>query len=82
MLEHIPLYRFNEYGLDGGPAAKALGPKYDVFAKRVQSQVTMQLPDIEVRISHCFPLPLCVCFSFSVVPSNFDECLKRYRTIK
>ncbi|KAG2713583.1 hypothetical protein I3843_04G174700 [Carya illinoinensis] len=30
---------FNEYGLDGGPAAKALGPKYDVFAKRVQSQV-------------------------------------------
>ncbi|KAG6658762.1 uncharacterized protein LOC122306128 [Carya illinoinensis] len=40
---------FNEYGLDGGPAAKALGPKYDVFAKRVQSQVTMQLPDIEVK---------------------------------
>ncbi|XP_018825204.1 uncharacterized protein LOC108994439 [Juglans regia] len=40
---------FNEYGLDGGPAAKALGPKYDAFAKRVQSQLTMQLPDIEVK---------------------------------
>lgn len=65
MLGHIPLYRFSEYGLDGGPAGKFLRPKYEVFAKRVQSQVTMQLPDIEVRISLFCPLPLCLFLIFS-----------------
>lgn len=50
MLGFIPLYRFNEFGVDGGLAAKALGPKFDVFTKHVQSHVAMQVPDIEVRI--------------------------------
>ena len=49
----LPLYRFNDYGVDGGQASKALGPKFDVFTKRVQSHVAMQVPDIEVRISVC-----------------------------
>ncbi|KAE7997799.1 hypothetical protein FH972_002402 [Carpinus fangiana] len=40
---------FNEYGVNGGPAAKTLGPKFDVFTKRVQSHVAMQVPDIEVK---------------------------------
>lgn len=53
MLGFIHLYRFNEYGVDGGPAAKALGPKFDVFTKRVQSHVAIQVPDIEVRICVC-----------------------------
>ncbi len=58
----LPLYRFNDYGVDGGQASKALGPKFDVFTKRVQSHVAMQVPDIEVRICVC----VCVfCFSFN-----------------
>ncbi|GMY06890.1 hypothetical protein FCV25MIE_02129 [Fagus crenata] len=40
---------FNDYGVDGGQASKALGPKFDVFTKRVQSHVAMQVPDIEVK---------------------------------
>ncbi|XP_041004156.1 uncharacterized protein LOC121249520 [Juglans microcarpa x Juglans regia] len=39
----------NEYGVGGGMAAKALGPKFDVFLKHVQSQVAVQLPDIQVK---------------------------------
>jgi len=41
-------YRFNEFGVDGGPAAKALRPKFDAFTHRVHSQVGFQLPQIDV----------------------------------
>ncbi|KAL1351632.1 hypothetical protein HN51_015527 [Arachis hypogaea] len=41
--------QFNEYGVDGGPAAKALRPKIDTFIYRVQSQVGIQLPEIDVK---------------------------------
>ncbi|KAK7277532.1 hypothetical protein RJT34_22546 [Clitoria ternatea] len=41
---------FNEYGLDGGPAAKALRPKLDTFTNRVHFHVGFQLPDIELKI--------------------------------
>ncbi|CAL0316109.1 unnamed protein product [Lupinus luteus] len=40
---------FNEYGVDGGPAAKALKPKFDVFAYRVHSQLGFQLPEIDIK---------------------------------
>ncbi|XP_014512084.1 uncharacterized protein LOC106770793 [Vigna radiata var. radiata] len=41
---------FNEFGLDGGPAAKALRPKFDAFTHRVHSQVGFQLPQIDMKI--------------------------------
>ncbi|MED6199525.1 hypothetical protein PIB30_076731 [Stylosanthes scabra] len=41
--------QFNEYGVDGGPAAKALRPKIDNLVYRVQSQVGVQLPEIDVK---------------------------------
>ncbi|KAK7819174.1 hypothetical protein CFP56_040631 [Quercus suber] len=40
---------FSDFGLDGGPAAKAIGPKFDVFTKHVHSHVAVQVPDIEVK---------------------------------
>ncbi|KAF7818409.1 putative HR-like lesion-inducing protein precursor [Senna tora] len=40
---------FNEYGTDGGPAAKALRPKFDAFTHRVNSQVGFQLPEIDIK---------------------------------
>ncbi|KAL4596411.1 hypothetical protein ACB092_12G162500 [Castanea dentata] len=40
---------FSDFGLDGGPATKAIGPKFDVFTKHVHSHVAVQVPDIEVK---------------------------------
>ncbi|KAK7270328.1 hypothetical protein RIF29_23390 [Crotalaria pallida] len=40
---------FHEYGVDGGPSAKALKPKFDAFAHRVHSQVGFQLPEIDIK---------------------------------
>ncbi|KAF1866626.1 hypothetical protein Lal_00018010 [Lupinus albus] len=39
--------KFNEYGVDGGPAAKALTPKFDALRHRVHSQVGVQLPQFD-----------------------------------
>uniref|UniRef100_A0A2N9IJY8 Uncharacterized protein n=1 Tax=Fagus sylvatica TaxID=28930 RepID=A0A2N9IJY8_FAGSY len=49
ILTRLIVIWFNDYGVDGGQASKALGPKFDVFTKRVQSHVAMQVPDIEVK---------------------------------
>ncbi|GKV01872.1 hypothetical protein SLE2022_208400 [Rubroshorea leprosula] len=40
---------FNEFGVNGGPAAKALGPKFNVFASHVHSNVGIQLPQVEMK---------------------------------
>ncbi|KAJ4954500.1 hypothetical protein NE237_011283 [Protea cynaroides] len=40
---------FNEFGTDGGPAAKVLRPKYDVFTGHVSSQIGVQVPEIELK---------------------------------
>ncbi|PPD98509.1 hypothetical protein GOBAR_DD04469 [Gossypium barbadense] len=40
---------FNEFGVDGGPAAKELIPKLDLAKKHLSSQLHVNLPDIEVR---------------------------------
>ncbi|KAL9252576.1 hypothetical protein AKJ16_DCAP04271 [Drosera capensis] len=40
---------FNEFGVDGGPAAKALRPKFNVFSKHVSSQTGLELPPVQIR---------------------------------
>uniref|UniRef100_A0A6N2LMZ2 HR-like lesion-inducer n=1 Tax=Salix viminalis TaxID=40686 RepID=A0A6N2LMZ2_SALVM len=40
---------FNEFGVDGGPAAKALKPKFVVFTSHVQSHAGIQVPEIEIK---------------------------------
>ncbi|GER56952.1 HR-like lesion-inducing protein-related [Striga asiatica] len=40
---------FNEFGVDGGPAAKALKPKFNVFSKHVKTQIGIQLPHVEMK---------------------------------
>jgi len=55
------LYRYNEFGVEGGPSAKALKPKLDSFAHRIHSQVGFQLPEIDVSLSLSLSLsPLCL----------------------
>ncbi|XP_044484632.1 uncharacterized protein LOC123210375 [Mangifera indica] len=40
---------FNDFGVDGGPAAKELIPKLAVAKKRLSSTLGLAIPDIEVR---------------------------------
>ncbi|URD79005.1 Nicotiana lesion-inducing like [Musa troglodytarum] len=40
---------FNEFGVDGGPAAEALRPKYNVFMKHVSSHLGIVVPHIEMK---------------------------------
>ncbi|KAJ6931300.1 hypothetical protein NC652_014713 [Populus alba x Populus x berolinensis] len=40
---------FNEFGVDGGLAAKALKPKFGVFTSHVQSHAGIQVPEIEIK---------------------------------
>ncbi|KAK2455340.1 HR lesion-inducing protein-like protein [Trifolium repens] len=41
---------YNEFGVDGGPSAKALKPKIDTFAHQIHSQVGFQLPEIDIKL--------------------------------
>ncbi|XP_077226055.1 uncharacterized protein LOC143859237 [Tasmannia lanceolata] len=40
---------FNEFGDDGGPAAKVFKPKFDVFTNHVTSNLGVHLPEIEIK---------------------------------
>ncbi|OMO95517.1 HR-like lesion-inducer [Corchorus olitorius] len=40
---------FNEYGVDGGPAAKELMPKLELAKNHISSLLNVDLPDIEVK---------------------------------
>ncbi|KAK6161352.1 hypothetical protein DH2020_004733 [Rehmannia glutinosa] len=40
---------FNEFGADGGPAAKNLKPKFDVFSKHVTAQTGLQVPHVDMK---------------------------------
>ncbi|KAL6522738.1 hypothetical protein OROHE_016585 [Orobanche hederae] len=40
---------FNEFGADGGPAAKNLRPKFSIFSKHVTAQTGLQIPHVEMK---------------------------------
>ncbi|CAA2987345.1 HR-like lesion-inducer [Olea europaea subsp. europaea] len=40
---------FNEFGVDGGPAAKSLRPKFNVFSKHVKTHTGLELPHVEMK---------------------------------
>ncbi|KAK9140239.1 hypothetical protein Scep_009920 [Stephania cephalantha] len=40
---------YNEFGIDGGPAAKAFRPKYNVFTKHIISYMGLQVPAVDVK---------------------------------
>ncbi|OVA02438.1 HR-like lesion-inducer [Macleaya cordata] len=40
---------FNEFGVDGGPAAKALRPKFDAFTHHVTHNLGVQVPEVEIK---------------------------------
>ncbi|GMJ15217.1 hypothetical protein HRI_005190900 [Hibiscus trionum] len=45
----VHAYRFNEFGVDGGPAAKALKPKFNVFSKSVTSHTGLEVPEFDIK---------------------------------
>ncbi|XP_057489021.1 uncharacterized protein LOC130774990 [Actinidia eriantha] len=40
---------YNEFGIDGGPAAKSLSPKFNTFSDHVTTQTGLPLPDVEIK---------------------------------
>ncbi|KAF5452701.1 hypothetical protein F2P56_027670 [Juglans regia] len=40
---------FSDFGVDGGPAAKYLGPKFKVLSNHVSSETGLQLPEVEIK---------------------------------
>ncbi|EXB98154.1 hypothetical protein L484_008133 [Morus notabilis] len=40
---------FNEFGTDGGPAAKFLEPKFKVFSHHISTQTGFKVPEVEWR---------------------------------
>ncbi|KAJ0966622.1 hypothetical protein J5N97_023539 [Dioscorea zingiberensis] len=40
---------FNDFGVDGGPAAKALKPKYNLFINHITSHLGVNVPEIEMK---------------------------------
>ncbi|KAK8670917.1 hypothetical protein V6N13_037529 [Hibiscus sabdariffa] len=42
-------WQFNEFGVDGGPAAKALKPKFNVFSKSLTSHTGLELPEFDIK---------------------------------
>ncbi|KAK8623779.1 hypothetical protein V6N13_065142 [Hibiscus sabdariffa] len=40
---------FNGFGDDGGPAAKALKPKFNVFSKTVSVHTGVQVPEFDIK---------------------------------
>ncbi|KAB1227315.1 hypothetical protein CJ030_MR1G016827 [Morella rubra] len=43
---------FNEFAVDGGPAAKYLRQKFNVFFNHLTSQTGLQLPEVQVQIKN------------------------------
>lgn len=43
--------RFQEFGVDGGPTAKSLSPKFHVFSKHVTTNTGLQVPDFEIKLA-------------------------------
>nr|GEU71408.1 HR-like lesion-inducer [Tanacetum cinerariifolium] len=41
---------FSEFGDDGGPAAKAIVPKFSVFSKHVTAHTGFQVPKFEIKL--------------------------------
>ncbi|RRT78668.1 hypothetical protein B296_00020567 [Ensete ventricosum] len=41
--------RFIEFGVDGGPAAKALKPKFNLFMRHASSRIGIEVPHVEMR---------------------------------
>lgn len=44
-------YRFSEFGVDGGPAAKALQPKFNTIVANISTRTGLVVPHIEVITS-------------------------------
>ncbi|KAL9240341.1 hypothetical protein vseg_014575 [Gypsophila vaccaria] len=41
--------QFNDFGVDGGPAARALHPKFKVFTKHVATHAGFKIPPVEMK---------------------------------
>lgn len=59
---YVHLHRFDEFGTDGGPAAKELSPKLAVVQRFLTSKLGEGVPKIDVG-----PLFYFLCFLYSLI---------------
>lgn len=64
---YVPVFRYQDFGVDGGAAAKSLSPKFRTASKRFTTQTGLKVPDFEVIFYSlycpCNPVSLsCVSF--------------------
>ncbi|PON40966.1 HR-like lesion-inducer [Trema orientale] len=43
------LQEFNDFGTDGGPAAKSLKPKFHVFSNHLSTHTGVKVPEVEIK---------------------------------
>lgn len=48
--QRFVVFRFNEFGDDGGPLSKLWRPKFGVFKDNVSTHFGVQVPDIEASM--------------------------------
>ena len=64
-LESVCFLRFNDFGTDGGPAAKSLKPKFHVFSNHLSTHTGVKAPEVEVSNTFFF-----YWFTFSINTCN------------
>ena len=66
--------RFSEFGSDGGPAAKSLNPKFNLFVKQVSASIGTDAPRISVRTHWISSFPFSRIPS-TLLPSTYSSCV-------
>ena len=61
------IFRFIEFGNDGGPAAKTLKPKFNLFVSLVSKNTGLGVPHIDVGMMFGL-IPFC----FGIYSTQFD----------
>lgn len=75
----VTIYRFNEFGVDGGPAAKFLRPKLDVFSNHLSAHTGVQVPkqlEVSKLMGFVFMINFRVCdwFNLHTTQVTFRTC--------
>ncbi|KAB2606260.1 hypothetical protein D8674_005977 [Pyrus ussuriensis x Pyrus communis] len=76
--EYRKCCRFNEFGVDGGPAAKDLAPKFNVFKKNLSVKLGVTILEIDVQCSF-HKLDIFVVTSESYLQVDFWWCIGKVR---
>ncbi|THU73284.1 hypothetical protein C4D60_Mb04t21180 [Musa balbisiana] len=72
---------FSEFGVNGGPAAKALKPKFNLFMRHASSRIGFEVPHVEMRqlLYLAFITPVMYDFyNYDVEKSEFVQLFSKF----